>query len=138
MGVTPTKGAETPAYSPRANPSFAIVRRTTSMAPLYTPFSAVCIRTLTRSNGCPTTTAQMPPTPPAASARSDCRDEVVATLMSSFNSSVEGRFSALSGLVGAIAVAGSLGASHWGIRGYETDLSSRGFTDRRATAEQCG
>jgi hypothetical protein len=73
------------------------------MAPLYTPFSAVCIRTLTRSNGCPTTTAQMPPTPPAASARSDCSEDLLASLMSSFNSSLEGKFSALSGLlVGAI------------------------------------
>jgi hypothetical protein len=103
MGVTPTRGADTPAYRPRASPSFAMVRRTTSMAPLYTPFSAVCMRTLTRSNGCPTTTAQMPPTPPAASARSDCSEDLLASLMSSFNSSLEGRFSALSGLlVGAI------------------------------------
>lgn len=42
---------------------------TTSIAPEYTPFSAVCIRTLTRSNGCPTNTAHTPPIPPAASER---------------------------------------------------------------------
>jgi hypothetical protein len=99
MGVTPTKGAETPAYSPRASPSFAIVLRTTSMAPVYTPFSEVCNRTLTRSNGWPTTTAQIPPTPPATSARSDWSEDLVATLTSSLSSPAEGSFSAIASLV---------------------------------------
>jgi hypothetical protein len=93
MGVTPTRGAETPAYSPLANPSFAIVFLTTSIAPVYTPFSAVCMRTLTRSNGWPTTTANTPPTPPANSARSDCSDDLEAALTSSLSSAVLGSFS---------------------------------------------
>ena len=97
MGVTPTNGALTPAYSPLANPSLAIVFLTTSIAPLYTPFSAVCNRTFTRSNGCPTITAQTPPTPPATSARRDCADFCVATLTSCLSSSAEGSFSGCNG-----------------------------------------
>jgi hypothetical protein len=81
IGVTPTSGAETPAYSPRLNPSRATLFLTTSIAPLYTPASAVCRRTLTRSNGWPTTTAQTPPKPPAARERT-C--EARAFLASSF------------------------------------------------------
>jgi hypothetical protein len=103
MGVTPTSGADTPAYSPLASPSFAIVLRTTSMAPVYTPLSEVCSRTLTRSNGWPTTTAQTPPTPPETRARSDCSEDLVATFTSSLSSSVEGSFPATTSLALVIA-----------------------------------
>ena len=108
MGVTPTSGALTPAYKPLANPSLAIVLFTTSIAPLYTPFSAVCNRTFTRSNGCPTITAHTPPTPPETSARSDCADFLLAALTSSFNSSFEGKFSALSGLSSFVVIVATL------------------------------
>lgn len=65
MGVTPTRGALTPAYNPLLSPSLAMLLRTTSRADEYTPLSAVCSLTLTRSNGCPTMTAHTPPKPPA-------------------------------------------------------------------------
>ena len=120
IGVTPTNGAETPAYNPYvhdivssspragmlgqhvvgaakernltlASPSLATVRRTTSIAPLYTPFSAVCSRTLTRSKGCPTRTAHTPPTPPATSDRKLDAVAAVAALTSSATSDLEGR-----------------------------------------------
>lgn len=74
-------------------PSLAIVFLTTSIAPVYTPFSAVCNRTLTRSNGWPTTTAHMPPAPPATRSRKLCSDFFVATTTSCLSSSVEGSFS---------------------------------------------
>jgi len=41
MGVTPTKGALTPAYKPLLRPSLATLFLTTSMADEYTPLSAV-------------------------------------------------------------------------------------------------
>src|SRR5438045_8481005 len=86
IGVTPTSGALTPAYSPLARPSLATPLRTTSTALVYTPFSAVCSLTLTRSNGCPTITAQIPPKPPAASERRPASDFFAASLASAFSS----------------------------------------------------
>lgn len=74
-------------------PSLAIVFRTTSIAPEYTPFSAVCNRTLTRSKGCPVTTAKTPPTPPAARSRKLWSDFFVATLTSCSSSCGEGSLS---------------------------------------------
>jgi hypothetical protein len=115
MGVTPTSGAETPAYSPLASPSLAMVFRTTSMAPVYTPFSAVCMRTLTRSKGWPTTTANTPPTPPASSARSDWSEDLEAALTSSLSSAVLGSFSMTESVVLGMMGSCSGGASIGGI-----------------------
>ena len=61
------------------------------MAPEYTPFSAVCSLTLTRSKGWPTRTAQTPPIPPAARERRLETDAFVAATTSVLTSSVEGR-----------------------------------------------
>lgn len=62
------------------------------MAPVYTPFSAVCNRTFTRSKGWPTTTAQMPPTPPAAKERRpEVKDDFVVSTTSVVTSEAEGR-----------------------------------------------
>jgi hypothetical protein len=59
-------------------PRWATILRTTSMAPLYAPFSAVCRLTLTRSKGWPVSTAHTPPTPPATRARREvARSDVV-------------------------------------------------------------
>lgn len=88
MGVTPTNGALTPAYNPLARPSFATLLVTTSMAPLYTPASAVCSLTLTRSKGWPTMTAQMPPKPPAARERRPANDFAAAISTSAFSSAL--------------------------------------------------
>jgi hypothetical protein len=63
MGVTATKGADTPLYNP-VMPSVANVLRImekTEASPLAFP---VWIFTLTRSKGCPTNTTHKPPTPP--------------------------------------------------------------------------
>ena len=86
MGVTPTNGGVIPLYilsisrllwqsrvgsSTRMSrvthpliPSFAIVFRTTSTAPVYVPGGAVCSRVLVRSKGWPTRTHETPPKPP--------------------------------------------------------------------------
>lgn len=72
-----------------ANPSLATVLLTTSIAPVYTPFSAVCNRTFTRSNGCPTTTAHTPPTAPPASDRRPESVDFFAAITSSLSSEVE-------------------------------------------------
>ena len=62
------------------------------MAPVYTPFSAVCNRTFTRSKGWPTTTAHIPPTPPAVNDRRPAdKDDLVASATSVATSSLEGR-----------------------------------------------
>ena len=71
-----------------AKPSRAIVVRTTSIAPLYMPLSAVCRRTLTRSKGWPTITAHTPPTPPATKDRMLDTVAAVAWTTSSLSSSV--------------------------------------------------
>src|SRR5271155_3613215 len=63
-----------------------MVLRTTSNAPLYTPFSAVCMRTLTRSKGWPTMTAQTPPTAPAARERRPDSADLVPSLAVSTSS----------------------------------------------------
>ena len=107
MGVTPTSGALTPAYNPLLSPSRAMLFRTTSTADEYTPLSAVCNRTLTRSNGWPTITAQTPPKPPAAKDRSWAKLADATALASSLSSSlVWGTWSfsaSFSDSVGAIA-----------------------------------
>jgi len=81
----------------RIRPSLATVFRTTSIAPVYTPFSAVCNRTLTRSKGCPTTTAKIPPTPPAAKSRKLETDFFAATATSCSSSFAEGSLSVMEG-----------------------------------------
>jgi hypothetical protein len=95
IGVTPKSGAVTPAYNP-FGPFFAMIFFTTSMAPLYFPFSAVCKCTFTKSKGWPVNTAHTPPTPPAARARREwTREDVASTaasLTSSFASEAEGTF----------------------------------------------
>jgi hypothetical protein len=101
IGVTPTKGADTPAYKPRASPSFATLFLTTSSALLYTPFSAVCSLTFTRSNGCPTMTAHTPPNPPAARLRRPESDDLAAAWTSSFSSG------SVSGTCGRVEETGS-------------------------------
>jgi len=111
IGVTPVRGAETPRYRPYVQsqlplsdnrkpvskhtfaPSRPTICRTTSIAPLYTPLSAVCKRTLTRSKGCPTRTAQTPPAPPATSERNDCSDDFVASTAACSTSAGEGSLS---------------------------------------------
>ena len=64
MGDTAVSGADTPLYKPRT-PSFRKVfdniPTTDALARAVPP---VCIRTLTRSSGCPTRTQHAPPTPP--------------------------------------------------------------------------
>lgn len=76
------------------NPSLATPFRTTSMALEYTPFSAVCNLTLTRSKGWPTTTAQIPPTPPAAKDRiPEVKEDLVVSTTSVATCSLEGRAS---------------------------------------------
>src|SRR5277367_3808926 len=83
-----------------------MVLRTTSNAPLYTPFSAVCMRTLTRSKGWPTMTAQTPPTAPAARERSPDSADLVLSLAASTSStwaaSGEGRSTVEVAIEGAI------------------------------------
>lgn len=85
IGVTPTKGALTPAYNPLLTPSLAILFFTTSSALEYTPLSAVCSRTFTRSKGCPTITAHTPPNPPAAKLLSPASDFFSASWIVSCN-----------------------------------------------------
>lgn len=101
IGVTPTSGALTPAYSPLRNPSLAMLLRTTSSALKYTPRSVVCNRTFTRSNGCPTTTAHTPPNAPAAKLRRPTSEIFPASFGSSFNSSLDsGTWGSLSAIAG--------------------------------------
>lgn len=103
MGVTPIKGALTPAYKPLRNPSRATLLRTTSMADEYTPRSAVWRRTLTRSKGWPTTTAQTPPNPPAAKERT-CERKLEAAL--SLTSSFAGKTASIFSVTAAAAAPG--------------------------------
>ena len=72
MGVTPTSGLAMPRKKP-VTPCLARISRTTSSMPLYWPGCAVCIRTLTMSNGWPTRTQHTPPKPPE---RNDLMPEV--------------------------------------------------------------
>lgn len=85
-----TNNAQTLGLLTLTAPSLATVFRTTSIAPLYTPFSAVCNLTFTKSNGCPTTTAQIPPAPPATKSRKLEKDFLAAWETSSFSSCAEG------------------------------------------------
>ena len=67
MGDTVVNGADTPRHNPRTpylrNVSESIPVTDTEADPTGTD-PLVCIRTFTRSSGCPTRTAQAPPIPP--------------------------------------------------------------------------
>ena len=62
MGVVAASGADTPRYRPEMPSVTNVFRSIPNTDALPTP--PVCIRTLTRSNGWPTSTAHTPPTPP--------------------------------------------------------------------------
>ncbi len=62
MGVVARSGAETPRYSPKIPSAAKVFLRIPNTDALPRPL--VCIRTLTKSKGWPTSTAHTPPTPP--------------------------------------------------------------------------
>ena len=64
MGETAVRGADTPRYNPLI-PSFRnVLDSIPNTELLLMDAPPVCIRTLTRSRGCPTSTQHAPPTPP--------------------------------------------------------------------------
>ena len=100
-------------------PRCAVILRTTSSAPLYTPLSAVCSRTLTRSKGCPDSTAQTPPTPPATNALMDCTSSELAAFATSLTSCAALCTSSFSSFV----VLGIFWRRSFGFEGEEEDIS---------------
>lgn len=116
------------------------------MAPEYTPFSAVCKRTFTRSNGWPTTTAQTPPTPPAAKERMpDAKEDFVVSTTSDATCSFEGR-SSLEGREGMMEFEEELeeGEDVGGVEGIVEDEGRKGngrivgSSDRQICIEHVG